>query len=142
MSTITNQSQLEIHKEVLNKWIKDLDSGEIDFVGKYVDPDIIIHYPGGVEVRGIDELNKSSRNSQIGFPDLKHTIDIQLAEDDMVASRFIVTGTHLGEYMGVSPTGNKLEVTVIEITRFKDGKVIEAWLEFDSKAFDKVLSSQ
>lgn len=142
MSTITNQSQIEINKEVVKKWAEALDTGEIDFVGKYADPDIIVHYPGGIDLHGIDEMNKSSKNFQIGFPDGNHKVELQVAENDMVTTRITITGTHLGEFMGVPATGNKLEMTMIEICRFQNGKIIEAWIEFDSKAFDKVLTSQ
>ena len=78
----------------------------------------------------------------IHFPDGNHLLEAQVAEDDMVTSRYTITGTQTGEYMGVPATGNKLEMTMIEIARFKNGKIIEAWIEFDSKAFDRVLSSK
>jgi predicted ester cyclase len=142
MSTITNQTQLENHKMLVRKWVEDSDAGEKDFVDKYADPEIIVHYPGGVEVRGIDELNKSSKNFQIGFPDGNHKVELQVAENDLVTTRITITGTHLGEFMGVPATGNKLEMTMIEICRFKNGKLIEVWIEFDSKAIDKVLTNQ
>jgi predicted ester cyclase len=87
-------------------------------------------------------LNKNSKNFQTGFQDGNHIVELIMAEDDMVTACLTITGTHTGEYMSVPATGNKLEMTIIEICRFKNGKIIEAWIEFDSKVFDKVLTSQ
>lgn len=62
-----------------------------------------------------------------GFPDLKVQILDQIAEGDLVASRKIITGTHLGEIMGHSPTGKKITINVMDFVRLKDGKYIEHW---------------
>jgi predicted ester cyclase len=43
--------------------------------------------------------------------------------------------THAGEFMGYAPTGRKLTVTWIDIFRVRDGKLVEAWLETDSRLF-------
>jgi predicted ester cyclase len=62
---------------------------------------------------------------------MKHTIEAQIAEGDLVATRFKWRGTHLGEWMGIAPTGKELNFTFIEIARFSDGKIVEAWIELD-----------
>jgi predicted ester cyclase len=56
-------------------------------------------------LQAIAELRRS-------FPDYHGTNEIQVAEGDMVANRFVFYGTHQGEYMGVAPTGR--EVTFLE----------------------------
>ena len=62
-----------------------------------------------------------------GFPDIKIQILDQVAEGDLVASRKIMTGTHLGEIMGHPPTGRKVTINVMDFVRIKDGKYIEHW---------------
>jgi predicted ester cyclase len=62
-----------------------------------------------------------------GFPDIKIQILDQVAEGDLVASRKIMTGTHLGEIMGHPPTGKKVTINVMDFVRIKDGKYIEHW---------------
>ena len=61
------------------------------------------------------------------FPDLKITIQDQVAEDDLVTTRYIMRATHQGEIANIPPTGKKFEVTGIEMHRFADGKLIELW---------------
>jgi len=62
-----------------------------------------------------------------GIPDITVRILDQVAEGDLVASRKIITGTHLGEIMGHQPTGKKITINVMDFVRIKDGKYIEHW---------------
>jgi len=51
------------------------------------------------------------------------TIEDIIAEGDKVWVRFKATGTHTGEYRGLTPTGNKITVVGVEIYRIVNGKV-------------------
>ena len=42
-------------------------------------------------------------------------------------SEVSIRGTNLGSVMGKPPTGKKVAVDVIDIARFKDGKIMEHW---------------
>ena len=60
------------------------------------------------------------------------TIEDILVADEKVALRWTMTGTHEGGPMfGVKPIGQEVELTAIEINRFEDGKLIEAWTQSD-----------
>jgi len=61
------------------------------------------------------------------FPDLQITIQDQIAEDDLVTTRYIMRATHQGEIANIPPTGKQFEVTGIEMHRFAEGKLIELW---------------
>jgi predicted ester cyclase len=50
-----------------------------------------------------------------------------IEEGDKVVGRNTVTGTHLGEYMGVPPSGQTITYEEIFIFRFADGHVAETW---------------
>ena len=45
------------------------------------------------------------------FPDLKITYSHQIAEGDMIAGRFTLTGTHQGDFGGIAATGKQISVT-------------------------------
>jgi len=53
--------------------------------------------------------------------------DDLIAEDDKVVIRNTVTGTHLGEYRGVPPTGKSVSYNEMFIFRFADGRIAEMW---------------
>jgi predicted ester cyclase len=67
-----------------------------------------------------------------GFPDYQTIIEDMLAEDDKVAARIKMTGTHTGEFMGIPPTGKRISFTGMYIVRIANGKIIEHWGEEDS----------
>jgi steroid delta-isomerase-like uncharacterized protein len=65
------------------------------------------------------------------FPDLHFTIEDQVAEGDKVATRYTFRGTQQGELMGISPTGKQVSIGGISIYRITDGKMQQAWIEYD-----------
>jgi len=65
------------------------------------------------------------------FPDLHHTVEDQIAENNRVASRVTVRGTHQGLFQGIPATGKKVVFTDMIIMRLKETKVLELWAQFD-----------
>ena len=59
------------------------------------------------------------------YPDIKLTIDLQIAEGEWVATCFIMKGAHKGEWMGTKPTNKKITVTGVNVDRIIDGKIVE-----------------
>ena len=55
-----------------------------------------------------------------------------MAEGDKVVTRWTGRGTHQGELMGISPTGNQLEITGLTIDRIEGGQVVETWDQYDT----------
>jgi predicted ester cyclase len=66
------------------------------------------------------------------FPDLHYAVEDQIAEGDKVVTRYTASGTHQGELMGVAPTGSRVEIRGISITRIKGGKIEEIWESYDA----------
>ena len=62
-----------------------------------------------------------------GLPDLKVTVEVQLATGDMAAASFLYEGTHTETYLGVLATGRRLRFTSCDIFRIADGKFTEHW---------------
>lgn len=61
------------------------------------------------------------------FPDLHNRIEDQIAENDLVVTRYVTSGTHQGEFANIPPTGKQFTVTGIEMHRFAGGKLVELW---------------
>lgn len=65
------------------------------------------------------------------FPDLNATIHDQIAEVDGAAARVMtrktLSGTHLGDFLGIPPSGNHVDIEVIDILQLVDGKVTDHW---------------
>ena len=62
------------------------------------------------------------------FPDMRMDVEDLIASEDKTVARVKATATHKGEFMGVPPTGKRVEVQLIDIMRFNDaGLVCEHW---------------
>ena len=70
-------------------------------------------------------------SSLAAFPDLHNTIEDQIAENDLVVTRYVTSGTHQGEFANIPPTGKQFTVTGIEMHRFAEGKLVELWNVLD-----------
>ena len=65
------------------------------------------------------------------FPNIEVVVEDLTAEGDLVATRCSVRGKHTGDSLGFAATQLPVEFTGIAITRIKDGKIVEAWNNFD-----------
>jgi predicted ester cyclase len=74
---------------------------------------------------GPAEMKGTIRMITAAFPDNRHEVAEVIAEADTVVLRCTLTGTHEGPFMGIPPTGRKMEVTEIHIYRLVDGKAVE-----------------
>lgn len=66
------------------------------------------------------------------FPDLHFDIDSMIASGNYVITRWRVTGTHRGEFMGIPPTNRKSEVHGCSVAEFRNGKATHAWVYWDT----------
>lgn len=83
------------------------------------------------EVAGTEAFKRILSAFTTGF-DLTFTVDDQMAEGDLVVTRWTCRGRHIGEFMGLPATDKNVEVTGTTIMRFKDGKVREEWWQWDN----------
>src|SRR5215216_7756035 len=93
--------------------------------------DIVLHEPDE-DVRGIEGLTQFVSTIRSAVPDLRVTLEDDIAEGKKVVSRWRAQGTHQGELMGIAPTGNEVAKTGITIHRIEDGKIIEEWENWDA----------
>ena len=103
-----------------------LDQGKLDVIDEICTPDYVGHVPG------MPPMDRAGDKQLIGmlhaaFPDLRCTMDDQIAEGDRVVHRLTCRGTHRGDFMGVPPSGAAVAVSGININRFAGGKIAESW---------------
>ena len=86
-----------------------------------------LNYDTGLTPRpfGPEEMKGTVRMVTAAFPDNRHEVEDVFAEGDRVMARVRLTGTHEGPFMGIPPTGRRIEVGEIHLYRLEDGKAIE-----------------
>ncbi|MFJ4846896.1 ester cyclase [Streptomyces sp. NPDC088733] len=120
MSRESNLSILEHFGSAVN----DGRLGEID---SYVAPGSVDHDPAPGQVPGPEGYEEMFAGMRTAFPDLHIDVEHVLATDEEIAFAYTVTGTHLGELMGHPPTGRTVSYRGMQISRVKDGKLVERW---------------
>ena len=85
----------------------------------------------GNPLRGPEGFKTLHRAFVAAYPDLNITIEDIVSEGDKIAARCTVRATHAGEGLGVAPTNQPVEFTGLTIVKIEDGKIKEAWNEFD-----------
>jgi predicted ester cyclase len=126
----------EENKEKVRRFMEEsFGGGKPELVDDLLDPNFVRYDPyiQAGEVRGTQTVKDNIAWFRNAFPDLSCTVEDQVAEGDKVVSRWTLRGTHRGEFFGVAGTGNRVELTGIQIDRFDEesGKMVEERAEFD-----------
>jgi steroid delta-isomerase-like uncharacterized protein len=124
----------EENKALARRWAEDvINQRNLDAVDEIYASDFVGHDPAMPEdTRGVEGAREFYSMYQSAIPDAEITIEDQVAEGDKVVTRWTGRGTHQGELMGVSPSGNRVEVPGITISRIEGGKVVEEWDIYDA----------
>jgi steroid delta-isomerase-like uncharacterized protein len=108
-------------------------AGNIDVIDELVTTDFVNHDAALPEpMVGPDAAKATISGYRTAFPDLRITIEEQIADDQGVATRWSANGTHEGDLMGMAPTGKQATVTGITIDRIVDGRIAESWTNWDT----------
>lgn len=114
-----------------------LDVADGLFTEDYRDHDPVKGYEG-VGIRSVkDDVARWRR----GF-DFRFTLHDQLAEGDLVATRWTWQGTHEGDFMDLQPTGREAQMTGTTIFRFEGGKICEGWWAYDVRSLMRQLAAE
>ena len=129
---ITEYEETEMdHATTMRSAYERISAGDIAGFGELVASDFVEHddMPG---LQGLPPTKEGMleffRRLLTSFPDMRMTVDDLIAGDDKTVARVTATATHRGEFMGVPPTGRRVELLLMDIMRFNDaGLVCEHW---------------
>jgi steroid delta-isomerase-like uncharacterized protein len=130
------------NKALARRFFEVFSSGDVDALDDVLAEDAIDHdayNPYASE--GREGAKKVITMYREAFPDLVMKVDEQIAEGDMVATRWHAEGTHEGDLMGYAGTGNKTVTHGIAFDRFEDGKVVEGWVQWDVMQLMQVIGA-
>jgi predicted ester cyclase len=105
--------------------------GDLSVMDELVAEDFLDHSALPGTPPGREGAKEFVRIFHAGFPDLSLTNEDIIEEGDKVVHRYVLRGTHQGEFMGIPPTGNRIEVHGIDELRVAGGKIVERWGQVD-----------
>jgi len=122
MSTKENKAIQSRFQDIWNQ-------GDFSIIEEIFDKYFLNH---SVDAKGFDVIRQFVTIYRKAFPDVKFTIEDQIAEGDKSVMRYNITGTHKGEFQGIAPTGKSIKITGIAIHRIANGKIVEIWANWDA----------
>ncbi len=126
MSTEENKAIVRrLNDEVWSK-------GRLEMIDELIAEDFVATVVGAPDqIRGPQGFREFVVMYREAFPDLRITIDEQIAEGETVVTRWTATGTNEGELMGMAATGKQATTAGINVNRVSGGKLVEGWGLFD-----------
>ena len=138
MSTEDNKAiARRLYEEALN-------TGDLAVVDELVAPTIVLHYDYPADIAGpaenqlgLEAIKHFVSHLRTTFPDYHFTVELQVAEGDLVVTRGTARGTHQGEYwdrtfQDIPPTAKQVSWTETAIDRIVEGKIVENWINEDA----------
>lgn len=99
--------------------------GNLDVVDELISPECVEHQRGNRS--GVDGAKEVIRTLHRWMSDFSLTIEDVAVAGDIVWARNRARGVNTGSVMGNPPSGRLVEIDVIDIVRFEDGRVVEHW---------------
>jgi steroid delta-isomerase-like uncharacterized protein len=135
----------EENKALIRRWFAEVwNKGRADVIAEIFAADGIAHGltdDAANPLRGPAGFLPFHAQFRAAFPDIEVVVEDQIAEGDMVATRCSVRGKHGGDSLGFAATQAPVDFTGVTITRIKDGKIVEAWNNFDFMRIYKQLGA-
>ncbi|MEV5896518.1 ester cyclase [Nonomuraea fuscirosea] len=124
-------TQSDSNRATFLRFHEAVNGGDAELIAKAIDelvrPDVLFHAPVPMGTTGPQAMKQVWEVLLRAFPDIRVTVEDVIAEGDKVVSRNTVTGTHLGEFRGMEPTGRSVTYGEIFIARFEGGRIAELW---------------
>jgi steroid delta-isomerase-like uncharacterized protein len=116
----------ENNKHTMNRFVEFINTASETLAKELISPDALFYVPGRPDpMRGPTGYLGIIQMMRSGFPDIQWALDDIIAENDQVAARYTMRGTHQGAFFGVPPTGKLIEAGAINFYRFSGGQIIE-----------------
>ncbi len=125
----TEEENIALVLELVGTFWAESDTGDGDMANYYTDE--TAHHWGAFDTTiGIESYLERRDGFYETFPDLHMEVTQAIADGDIVAYRYTMTGTHTGApWLGIEPEGTPIEYSGMQFSRFECGKIVESWGE-------------
>ena len=132
----------ESNKQLLRRFVDEvINARDLAAIDRLAASEFVEHVPLPELGPGREGLRDAIGTFLAAFPDLRWRIEQQVAEGDTVVSRFTWTGTHRGPFLGVSPTGEPVQVWGAVIDVVRNGLLAESRIIMDTLGLMRQLGA-
>ena len=117
---------METAKEFFRHFVQFINTADENLAQQLISPAAKFYVPGQAEpLQGPKGYLMIIAMMRSGFPDIQWTIEDMITDNDKVAVRFTMKGTHQGAFFGVPATGKPIAVQAMNFYRLADDQIIE-----------------
>jgi steroid delta-isomerase-like uncharacterized protein len=142
---MSEQNALEENKALIRRWFEEVwNKGRGDAIAEMMAPDAVAHGlsdDAAKPLRGPQGFLPFHTQFREAFPNIEVVVEDTIAEGDRVVARCSVRGKHEGDSLGFKASGAQAEFDGITIARVRDGRIVEAWNNFDFMKMYKQLGA-
>lgn len=118
----------EQNKQTVRRYLDEVwNKGRIEASAAFLAPGYLRYGGPGTDPLDVEGQRIRLQSFRTAFPDVSLVIEDMVAEGDLVAFRFTMSGTHRGPFQGIDPTGRRISVPGLDLVRLKDGLLTEHW---------------
>jgi len=85
----------------------------------------------GTDILGPQHFKQFWHEFRAGFSAIHVEIHQTIEHGEMVVARWTLTANHSGSFMGMEPSGKRVTTTGMSMQRYADGRIVEAWDNWD-----------
>ena len=122
---------------LIRRWFNEVwNQGRMETVDELASPNVIARgqLEHGQPIQGLAHFKSFAQSIRAAFPDIVVTIEDTIAEGEKVVARWTATMTQQGEFLGLPPSHKRVTISGISVQRFSNGKIVEAWDNWDQLA--------
>jgi predicted ester cyclase len=123
--------QVASNKEIVHRFVEIFESGNWDDLDEVIASDCVLHYPGGVDVNGLEAMKAGWDVFFGAMKDMRVIPVAEISEGDLLVDFYTFEATYEGDYLGQQITGVPIKYNQVEMMRIADGKIVEWWVEND-----------
>jgi steroid delta-isomerase-like uncharacterized protein len=117
----------ETNIEAQKKMGEAINKDHLEDLRQVMAPDVKDNDPASDQAKGVEGFIGLFTKMRAAFPDMSIAVEHLVADEDNVSFAYTMTGTQDGNFMGIPPSGKKVKIRGMQISRFKDGKIVERW---------------
>jgi steroid delta-isomerase-like uncharacterized protein len=123
----------EQNEAVARRGFDAFNTGDMSIVDEIIAENAVSHDPAMPEdADGPEGFKQVVQTFRAAFPDLHMTVESVFSDGDLVCTRWSSEGTNDGDLMGMPATGRHVTGSGISIDKIEDGKIVEAWNQWDN----------
>jgi steroid delta-isomerase-like uncharacterized protein len=132
--TALKATSSKVNKQIVSRYFNEVMSqGKLEVIDEIIAPNFAFRIPTLPDpIRGRDGMKQFVTVLRTAFPDIQFTVERQIFEGNKIASRYSMSATHKGEFLGVPPTGKKVTDIGNDLFHLAGGQIVNIWVSEDA----------